>query len=497
MLIALLLLAMQYRSGAFTADMASDADEPAHATTSLMVRDYLVQALPHNPLAFARTFYAHYSKVAIGHWPPLFYCGEALWMLVAGRSRAALLLFVWLCGAALVCSVFLEVQRRSSTAAALASAALLMRVATFREMLASVHPDLLLALLVFWATVYCGEAMRSEARRGWGRFAAFAIAALLVHGRAAVLLLLPFSLLPFFPGRSRWRWLAGGSALLVGLQLLPLMGQSSHQWWASALPHARLFFDVALSQAGWLGSLLAAAGLLLVLREGGERQFWAAMAMLAVCGLAFYVLVPVPWDDRYLIPTLSAMAVLAGGAVQVGLERIASLGEQPRRVAAAAVMVGALACMGAATVRVEAKPNPGYAKMIAGCLLCGNDVSLVAGDPMHEGDLITEASLSDPERAHTVLRASKVLAQMSWSGYGYRMLYSSPAQVLGCLDRAHVSLVVIQNGYGRADVTQLRSALGDDTGEWAVVSGSAAGDGVTVFRRLPSGSAGPPRGGPE
>ena len=51
-----LLVAMQYRSGAFKADLAGDNDEPAHVTTSLMVRDYLVQGLPHNPLAFARDF---------------------------------------------------------------------------------------------------------------------------------------------------------------------------------------------------------------------------------------------------------------------------------------------------------------------------------------------------------------------------------------------------------------------------------------------------------
>ena len=79
-----LLVAIQYRSGAFTADVAADNDEPAHAVTCLMVRDYIVQDFPHNPVTYARTYYAHYSKVGIGHWPPLFYCCEALWMPSSG-----------------------------------------------------------------------------------------------------------------------------------------------------------------------------------------------------------------------------------------------------------------------------------------------------------------------------------------------------------------------------------------------------------------------------
>ena len=83
-------------------------------------------------------------------------------MLLAGRSRVALLLFVALCWAALVSSVFLQVQRRSSTGAALVSAAILIKTDILQEMLSSVHADLLLALCVFWAAVYCGEAMHWE-----------------------------------------------------------------------------------------------------------------------------------------------------------------------------------------------------------------------------------------------------------------------------------------------------------------------------------------------
>ena len=221
LLFTVAMVAMQYRSGAFTADLASDPDEPAHAVSSLMVHDYLVQAFPHNPIRFAQNFILHYPKVAIGHWPPLFYCAEALWMLVAGRSRVALLLLVALCGAALASSVYLEMKRRVSTAAAVVSVAVLIHSSIFRQMLCTVFPDLALALLVFWAAVYCGEWMRFPSHRNRNLFVAFSVAAVMVHGRGAVLLLLPFCLLPLRRGAVLWKWAVAGTVACAALPVAP------------------------------------------------------------------------------------------------------------------------------------------------------------------------------------------------------------------------------------------------------------------------------------
>ena len=483
LLISALLIVMQYRSGAFAADLAADNDEPAHAVSSLMVHDYLVQGLPHNPLTFARMFYAHYSKVAIGHWPPLFYCAEGLWMLLLGRNRAALLLFVALCGAALACSIFFMVRRRSSTPAALMSLAILMSPLVFHQILQGVRSDLLLALLIFWAAVHCGEYMHSRSRRNFVLFWLFTIAALLVHGRAGVLLFVPFFLLPIYPARNKWRWWIAGVLLLAASQIPHFFRMSDHFSVLVVLSDARRSLASLVFVSSWLVVALALLGLRFVLRDGPERQFWGAMAGLAVGGFVFSVAVPVPWDDRYSVPTFVAIAVLAGGGVQAVLNRISASRPMLRRATYGIVAAAALAWTVAVVVHVEKKPDPGYRNMIAGCLLCGHEVGLVAGDARHEGALIAEASLSDPGRTHTVLRASKVLSQSSWSGYGYRPQFSSPSQVLAYLDQANVSVVVIQNQYSRTDVDQLRSALGASDGDWVLMNGAFPAEGVTIFRR--------------
>src|SRR5579875_2135828 len=79
--------ALQFSSGAYHMPFSSDADEPSHVISGLLVRDYIARGFPGTPLHFAENYYFHYPKVAIGHWPPLFYAAEGTWMLVFGRTR--------------------------------------------------------------------------------------------------------------------------------------------------------------------------------------------------------------------------------------------------------------------------------------------------------------------------------------------------------------------------------------------------------------------------
>ena len=169
-----------------------------------------------------------------------------------------------------------------------------------------------------------------------------------------------------------------------------------------------------------------------MLRESYERQFWAAMAGLTGSGLLFHLMVPVPWDPRYLVLALVGMAALAGGGVQVVLDRLSVASARLQRAAYPAVIAAAVLLMAVAVAKVKAKSNPGYRKMVAGCVLCGHEGDADWGLPgAMEGDLIVEASLSDPDRHLTVLRTSKVLASMGWSGNGYQLRYPLSLRGIG------------------------------------------------------------------
>src|SRR5438552_1600113 len=83
-----------YVSGAFKSGFDHHPDEPAHFVTGLMLRDYVVEGFPSAPMAFATDFYLHYPEVAFGHWPPVFYLFEAIWMLLLPPNHTSLLLLM-------------------------------------------------------------------------------------------------------------------------------------------------------------------------------------------------------------------------------------------------------------------------------------------------------------------------------------------------------------------------------------------------------------------
>ena len=91
----LLTLFLQYRNGAFSNDFGAHADEASHVVTGLMVRDYIAGPLWHleHPMRFAESYYEHFPKVALGHYPPGFYALEGLWLLPS-RSKTAILLLM-------------------------------------------------------------------------------------------------------------------------------------------------------------------------------------------------------------------------------------------------------------------------------------------------------------------------------------------------------------------------------------------------------------------
>lgn len=68
---------LQARGGAFRSEFSAHPDESAHYVTGLMVREYVAAGAPQPPVQFAQDYYVHYPKVAIGHWPPVFYVLQA------------------------------------------------------------------------------------------------------------------------------------------------------------------------------------------------------------------------------------------------------------------------------------------------------------------------------------------------------------------------------------------------------------------------------------
>ena len=111
-------LALQWAQGAYQSDRPENPDEPAHIVTGLMTREYLASGSSRPPMEFARDYYLHYPKVALGHWPPVFYAEQAAWTLIFPATRGSLLVMLALQLAVLTSLMWSVLNGRFGPAAA-------------------------------------------------------------------------------------------------------------------------------------------------------------------------------------------------------------------------------------------------------------------------------------------------------------------------------------------------------------------------------------------
>ncbi len=477
----------QHASGAYQSDFSADEDEPAHVVSSLMVRDYITHDFPGSPLRFAETYYLHYPKVAIGHWPPLFYTAEATWMIVFGRTRAALLSFVAVAGAMLAISIFFGLRRDCGTLISGVSVAVLVSMPLFRTGVYTVAPDILLAALAFWAAIVYGSYLQSGDRRHAFLFGVILICTMLVHGRGAMLLFLPpIAALLAGRGSLKTKWLPALLLLCAATLFIPrLLGQADASSFASIAQNAWAFLSRLGASMSWPVVLIATIGGIQVFRHRSTQMRRIAMAALVLSGCMFQALVNAPFVDRYLLTVAAAIAVLFGAGLQFLLSVFARSTFESR---AAKIAVAILACwlIGKNVLVKAVKPDAGCHRFIVDIRSWNSpsDIYLVGGDPVHEGALIAEVALADSRMQHIVLRASKVLAASSWSGRGYRLRFTTSNAVRCYLDDAHVGLIFAQERSATEHMRLLAETLREHSELWTELPTKALPDGFQLFRRM-------------
>jgi hypothetical protein len=483
--LALSAAGIQWGSGAYSADLASYPDEPAHVVSGLMVHDYLTRLvglgpriLPASPREFAEAYYLHYPKVAIGHWPPLFYVVQAAWMLVFGRTKTALLLLM-LTVVALTAVLVRDVARRVSGSewAALPAAAVFLLLPVTQQSLYAVMPDAVLALMAC-----CAIAIGCNPRWSLAWLWAVAIAAVLVHFRGAPLLLLFFIAMALkkrtgTPG-ERGQWIL----MLVALLLAVLPFFFLHQ---TGKIHVH---NVAVATARFPVHMLRTLGLVpFAMTVLGaftvpyrKRPEWFGITGVLAGTWLFFCVAIVPWDNRYLMIAVPACVLLMTRAWQWLAIRLAPITGLPgARILAAAAIGTLLACFHYPLI--VRKPNANYEAAVSQ-VLEGPDaertVYLVAGNSVCEGAFIAGIDLRDVPGRHIVLRSSKVLSQSSWSGTSYSLRFGSPEEVAAFLAGSHISVIVIDRT-ARSDVEMLGIAL-RQTPAWTELPSSSP---TRIYRR--------------
>jgi len=492
--VAVLLLAIsiatQVHLGAYGAELGYD--EASHYASGLMIHDYLLNGLGGSPVRFLTNWHSHYPLVGIGHWGPVYYAVEAVWMLLAGTTRAAALALSAVIAAltgTIICAV--AVRQAGRVVGILAGVAFVISPIV-QEGSSAVMLDLPIALLCLGAALAYAAWLRA-AWWGWAlAFALLAVAALLVKGNGACLALLP----PFVVLIGwRWdllrRWTFWLPVPVVGVLAGPWYAMTYGQVeagfrysWGWTYVHTALVENSAILLSGIGPALLGAGAIGFVAacarqRRPGNDIICMAALLAAVC--VFQTVVPAAIQDRYLAPALPPLLILVAWVVARLLR------SPPWRTAVMAALVVALL-----PNAIAMAPKSRFGMLEAAAQVWANrppanPAVLVASDGAAEGAAVAALAERDPARPSLfAVRGSRLLGGGGYNRADYQPRFASPQDVMAAIDDYAIPLVILrtlEGGDEWAHVDQVAQAARLFPDRWELLwHDSEPGYMVQLFR---------------
>jgi hypothetical protein len=456
----LLLLAfailLQWAGGAYACEFGGYPDEPAHYVTGLMVHDYMLSGFFHNPMKFAETFYFHYPKVAFGMWGPLMHLIEGVWMALFSPSRSSVLILMALIAAALAFTLARVIGGEFGWVAGVCAGMTLLATRCVQTYTAMVMADNLCALMDFWAIIWLGRYFRTERRRDAVLFAAFAILAVLTKGNGIALALAP-PIAMLITRRFRLLktlnfWLPAGLVVAiagpwqyVSSRFLSGIGEVRHVSWSIGAAYVPMIVQIL---GPWLLPFVLVGIYDRIISPFAARAVegrWAAAAAMIPAFWLFHWLVPSSSAELRYVAALAAPVLMFFAA---GVARVADM--LPRRfpypVRAWVLAVAAAGIFAGTSFAVPQKRSYGFSELADALVSMPNSASsvmLVSSEAQGEGMLVSEIAMRDRRPGRVVLRATKILATVSWHGDHYEPRPPTPEEAQEYLERIPVQFLVL------------------------------------------------------
>ena len=453
-------LLLQRASGAYAASFGAEADEASHYVTAVMIRDYLVQGFPGNPVTFAKSFYLHYPRVGFGLWPPLMHVCSGIWMLAFGAGRTSIMSLL-----AILTSTWAFVFYRLSrpflgTIGAVISAVLLLLLPIDQKLTSEVMLDLPLALIMLLVMAAYARYLETEKTADALTFGVWAAVALLVKYNALALGLLPPLCIVltgrYYLLRRKSFWLPAVPVIVIAGPWYFIMRNFIH--YAAEPGKDAWTIPVAIVAnakgmvfiAGPLMFLLAVVGF--ALRRGDisrrmefrskEGALCTAAAAIIVSLFVFHSFIYPIYEPRYLFPAIPALILLASQSIKY---MYPVLSERPILAGGAVLLL--LTVHVGSTFALPSKRTSAYVKVADAVNAAGlqhSQAVLVSAEGIGEGMLTAEFTMRDQRPDHYVVRATKVLAKQTLMGDNYQLKYKSPDEIMSLLDSIPIAIVVIQ-----------------------------------------------------
>jgi hypothetical protein len=506
-------VALQWRGGAFTAEFSGYPDEASHYLSGLLVRNYIAAGFPESPIPYAEKFYIQYPYMGFGHWPPLFYAVEGVWMLLFSPARVSVITLMALVTTLIAVSIYRAIQEEFGHLSALAIAFFLVLLPLVQLYSAMVMLDTPVALFGFWAVLCFGRFLDTGRKQDAVKFGALSAIAILIKGNGFYLALVPpiavllsrrFDLL-----KRVGFWIPALIVLLVAAPVtvftMRLMLPTFEYTFGMAFTEKAVLFysGVVWKSLGPVVLALAAVGFVTRVffpEKGCVDGKWSAAAAALICLAGFYCMVPAGVEPRYVTAAVPfiLMFFVAGADFVARRAAISSLGLGTRRNALILASIGLFL---ATSFDIPKKISYGF-RDAARDLVSQPDfqrsLSMVSSNTnLGEGIFLSEIAMAGHRNPAVILRASKVLADNDWSGMYYRARFATPQVLNACLQKIRVRYLILdvspprQRSYQHHE--ELTQIVNNHADEWKL-SKSFAGDdaekGVRIYRSTEPANSG-------
>jgi hypothetical protein len=453
-------LAIQLLTGAYGVERGGYSDDAAHLMNGLVFRDYLVSGFHETPMAFAERYYQSYPKIAPLMWPPLFHVTLGVLLLPGWAPGAMALVFMALITAWLNWRLLRIAQKLCGGLSPWLAVMVVITTPLLAALSGTVMLDLAIAALSLEGTYWLASYASTGRTRDAVFFGLCATGACLTKGNGVAVTLAPVAFI-VLAGRFdllRRSGLYIAAALVLGIAV-PLLALSAS--YDSAIGDfggvtARDVFDRVgfyclqlWQQLGPVTIGFAAIGLVEVWRSRRAREGTAplgvALVSLLVSAAMFHWLNPHKTvAGRYITVAVAPIVTLAFvGAGVAAFRAYPVYWRRPlRRIAAISIVAMAFMWRPA--------PRPvepiGYRALVRDMVsegwIAGRRV-LIVSDEIGEGAFVTEAALTRPHDAPTIVRGSKLLGTDNWNGQNFKLTYASPEAMYRDLEAMHMDFVVL------------------------------------------------------
>lgn len=476
-LAGLFAIALQFKLGAYHSEFGYD--ESSHYVSGLLIHDYLTSGFPESPLRFLRDFASAYPQVGIGHWGPFWYGIEALWMLLFGWSRAAMLVLSAVTTALIAAVMYrMAVKALGRLLAGFAALAFVFSPVT-QVSSASVMLDGAMALICLLAAISWFRYSRAPNYTDATAFGLLATAGLLTKGNAGCLVLVPplFLLLDRNWGLMKRAsfWLPAGIVLLLAgpwsVATYHLVAQGFRFGWGWPYSSVAVVenFRILVTAFGPLLLLLVPLGAipLFASRTGETRDLAATGFVLLVAVLVFQCVVPAAIQDRYLEPALPPLMLLAA----LGIHQFTA---RPvlRLLAVGMVTLAALPWVLQVPIKRQFDTIEAM-QQIWRYRVADNPSVLIVSEGGAEGAAVAEIAMLDKARPSMfAVRGSRLLGGGRYNTQDYQPRFHDPKQVLEAIDQYAIPLVLVRREPARDDwahIAQVEQARALQPERWHIL----------------------------